>query len=252
MRQWIAALALFLALGLAFAPGADAKKFKYASGPKPSADTVLSVAEEEVTPVVRSRGPKVSVTNLQLATLVANTAVERAFRSMPLDSGTHVTLAPGQSHPLNFVMEHAVLRQLSKRKISASVRRSIIPDDSLMAASNPGDPLLEYQLASARITYLRLVGGYLLPSRTKVERQALVEGTLTLRDPASARVLWTADAAHNLVDLLPRGQLSRVEDDRFSDLKGEVPERNLSRYVEPIIVVAVVGGLIVLFFQNRP
>jgi hypothetical protein len=96
------------------------------------------------------------------------------------------------------------------------------------------------------------VGGYILPSRTKVERQALVEGTLTLRDPASGRVLWTSDAAHNLVDVVPHGQLGRVEDDRFTDLKGEVPERNLSRYVEPIIVVAVVGGLIALFFQNRP
>ena len=242
--------ALVLVFALAQAPAAEAKKFRYASGPKPGVDTVLSVAEEEVTPVVRARGPKVSATNLQLATLVANTAVERAFRSVPLDSGTHVVLAPGQSHPLNFVMEHAVLKQLARRGISASVRRSIVPDDSLSAAG--GDPLLEYQLASARITYLRLVGGYLLPSRTKVERQALVEGTLTLRDPTNARVMWTSDATHNLVDVVPRNQIQRIEDERFSDLRGAVPERNLGRYVEPVIVVAVVAGLIVLFFQNRP
>jgi hypothetical protein len=250
MRFRFAVPALLLALALAQVPAAQAKKFKYASGPKPSADTALSVAEAEVTPVVRSRGPKVAATNLQLATMVANTAVERAMRSMPLDSGSYVVLAPGASHPLNFVMEHAVLRQLSRRGISASVRRAIVPDDSL--AATVGDPLLEYHLASARITYLRLVGGYLLPSRTKVERQALVEGALTLRDPTSARVLWTGDAAHNLVDVVPRDQIQRVEDERLSDLRGAVPERNLGRYVEPVIVVAVVAGLIVLFFQNRP
>lgn len=253
MRVWIAFPLLLLALILALAPGAQAKDFRYASGPKPKADTVLSVAEEEVTPVVRSRGPKVAATNLQLATLVANAAVERAMRSMPLDSGMRVVLAPGQSHPLNFVMEHAVLRQLSRRRIGASIRRSIVPDDSLASlAANPGDPLLEYQLASARITYLRLVGGYLLPSRTKIERQALVEGALTLRDPATSRVLWIGDATHNLVDEIPRSQMSRVEDERFTDLRSAVPERNFGRYVEPVIVVAVVGGLIVLFFQNRP
>ena len=251
MRVWNA-VCVMLSVAL-LAPQVHAKKFKYASGPKPDADTVLSVAEVNVVPVVRSRGPRVAATNLQLATLVANTAVERAMRSMPLDSGTHVVLAPAQSHPLNFVMEHAVLRELAKRRIVASVRRSIVPDDSLMAfAGNPGDPLFEYQLASARITYLRLVGGYVLPSRTKIERQALVEGSLSLRDPATSRVLWTSDAVHNLVDLLPRAQLPRVEDERFSDLRGAVPERNLGRFVEPVVVVAVVSGLIVLFFQNRP
>jgi len=249
MRVRLAVLILFISL----APAAHAKKFRYASGPKPAADTVLSVADVEVTPVVRARGPRVAATNLQLATLVANVAVERAMRSMPLDSGSRVLLAPAESHPLNFVMEHAVLRQLGRRGISAIVRRSILPDDSLLVvAANPGDPVLEYQLASARITYLRLVGGYVLPSRTKLERQALVEGMLSLRDPTSSRVLWTGDAAHNLVDVIPREQLPRVEDERYSDLRGTVPERNLGKFVEPVVVVAVVSGLIVLFFQNRP
>ena len=253
MRLWIAASVVIVALALSLAPGAQAKKFKYASGPKPVPDTVFSVAQEQVEPVVRSTGPKVAATNLQLTALVANVAVERAMRSVPLDSGTHVVLAPAQSHPLNFVMEHAVLRQLARRHIAASVRRSIIPDDSLtVSVANPGDPVLEYQLASARITYLRLVGGYVLSSRTKIERQALVEGVLTLRDPTSARVLWTADATHNLVDEIPRNQLPRVEDERFTDLKGVIPERNMGRFIEPIVVVAVVAGLIVLFFQNRP
>jgi hypothetical protein len=251
MRHRISSAALLVALVSAMAPGAQAKKFKYASGPKPASDTTYSVGEESVEPVVRSHGPKVAATNLQLTTLVANAAVERAMRSVPLDSGSHVVLAPAQSHPLNFVMEHAILRELARRRISAGVRRSIIPDDSL-AASGAGDPLLEYQLASARITYLRLIGGYVLSSRTKVERQALVEGVLTLRDPETARVMWTSDASHNLVDEIPRSQLPRVEDERFTDLKGVVPERNMGKFIEPIVVVAVVAGLIVLFFQNRP
>ena len=253
MRFWTAVSILLLALVAVLAPGAAAKKFKYAAGPKAPADTAYSVAEETVEPVVRARGPRVAASNLQVTALVANAAVERAMRSVPLDSGTHVVLAPAQGHPLNFVMEHAVLRQLAKRRIGASVRRSIIPDDSLaVAAASPGDPVLEYQLASARITYLRLVGGYILASRTKIERQALVEGVLTLRDPMNGRVLWTADATHNLVDEIPRSQLPRVEDERFTDLKGVVPERNMGKFIEPIVVVAVVAGLIVLFFQNRP
>ena len=241
------------ALLLLWAAAADAKKFRYAEGPRPPADTTFSMATVTLEPVVSDRGPRVAATNLQVITLVANAAIERALRSAPLDSGSHVTLAPAESHPLNFMMEHAMLRELSKRRISATVRRTIGPDDSLaVLASAERDPLLEYQLASARITYLRIVGGYVLPSRAKVERQALVEGALVLRDPGTSRVLWTSDASANIVDRLPRGQLRLVEDERFSDLKGAIPERNLGRYAEPLVVAAVVGGLVILFFQNRP
>lgn len=248
MRWW---LALALVGGLTVAGPAEAKKIRYASGPKPAVDTVLSVAEPELEPIVRARGPRVPLTNLQLLTRVANVAMVKSLASAPLDSGAHVMLAPAESHPLNFVVEHAILRVLGQRGVTATVRRTIVPDDSLMAiAGNPGDPILEYQLASARVTYLRLRGW--LWGRVKIERQALVEGGVTLRDPATAIVLWHGDATYNLVDAFPRGKVSLVEDPRYSELKGDVPGRSVGKVLEPAVVVAIVGGLIALFFQNRP
>jgi len=238
---------------LGFAPEASAKKVRYEGGPQPQPDTVLSTAEVVVDPIVRSKGPRVPATNLQLTSLVANTAFERALASAPLDSGQALLVAPAESHPLNFVAEHATLKALANRRLIIAVRRSIVPDDSLaMILANPGEPILDYQLASARITYIRLVGGYILPSRTKVERQALVEARLTLRDPVDARILWTGDASYNLVDAFPRSQLPLVEDSRFSDLQGVVPDRTITKIAEPVIVIAVVAGLVALFFANRP
>jgi hypothetical protein len=246
MRVWL----VLAAVGLLCVPEAvHAKKFRYASGPKAPEDTVFSVSEVELEPIVRSRGPRVPATNLQVTSLVANLAFDRALASAPMDSGAHVVLAPAESHPLNFVVEHSVLRHLAKRGVSATVRRTLIPDDSLSVIGQ-GDPVLEYQLASARVTYLRLVGW--LPGRVKIERQGLVEGALTLRDPSTARVLWTGDASYNLVDAFPRGSIPLVEDERFSDLRSPVPERNVDKVLEPVIVVAVVAGLVALFFQNRP
>ncbi|MBI1796790.1 MAG: hypothetical protein HY076_01265 [Candidatus Eisenbacteria bacterium] len=242
-----------LVLGLvASLPGTSgAAKVRYSSGPRPTPDTLLSEAEPSMEPVVRARGPRVALTNLQLVTMVANVAIERALKSAPLDSGGHVTLAPAESHPLNFVVEHAILRVLARKGITATVRRSVVPDDSLAGArGTPGDPLLEYQLASARITYLRLRGW--LPGRVKIERQGLVEGGLTMRDAGTSRVLWTGDASHNLVDAFPRSQLALVEDARYTDLKADVPGRTIDKAIEPVVVVAIVGGLIALFFQNRP
>ena len=63
---------------------------------------------------------------------------------------------------------------------------------------------------------------------------------------------WVSDAGFNLVDRFSRAQVSLVEDERFSELKGAVPDRNAEKVFEPVVVVAVVGGLVALFFQNRP
>lgn len=248
MRSWFCLVLVGVVLG---ALPAHAKKIRYASGPQPKVDTVLSVAEPELEPIVRARGPRVPLTNLQLVSRVANVSFQKALASAPLDSGGHVVLAPAESHPLNFVIEHAILRQLGKRGVTATVRRSILPDDSLAAvAGSPGDPILEYQLASARVTYLRLRGW--IWGRVKIERQALVEGGVTMRDPSTSIVLWSGDATYNLVDAFPRGQVSLVEDERYTELRSEVPTRSAGKALEPAVVVAIVGGLIALFFQNRP
>jgi hypothetical protein len=242
-------LAVLLLLGSASV--SHAKSHRYAGGPAPGVDTALAVADPSIEPIVRARGPRVPLTNLQLVELVGNTAFERALKAAPLDSGARVLVAPAESHPLNFLIEHALLLELGRRGVVATVRRSIVPDDSLTAATGgTGNPILEYQLGTARVTYLRLVGW--LPGRVKIERQGLVQGALTLRDPRGGTVLWSGEASYNLVDAFPRGDLNLVEDPRFSDLKSPPPTRNVDKVFEPVIVVAVVAGLVALFFQNRP
>jgi len=243
--------AILILLGVWLASEAYGKTFRYDSGPKAPEDTVLSTATPELEPIVRSRGPKVPLTNLQLVTLVAKVGFDRTLQTAPLDSGGHVVLAPAENHPLNYVVEHAILRHLARRAVTATVRRSVVPDDSVaMMARDADDPLLEYQLASARITYLRLRGW--LPGRVKIERQALVEGALTLRDPRTGNVLWSGDVSHNLLDAVPRNQMGMVEDARYAELKSDIPTRSVDKVIEPIVVVAIVVGLIALFFQNRP
>ncbi len=244
-----AVLLAVVSLALAGAP-AEAKKFRYAGGPEAPADTALSVAVPELEPIVRTRGPRVPLTNLQLVTLVAKAAFENGLKDAPLAGDHLLILAPASEHPLNFVAEHAVLRELARRGVTATVRRAAVPDDSVLALSNPSGGLLEYQVASARVTYIRLRGW--LPGRVKIEREALVEARLTLRDPRSSSVRWTGEATHNLVDAFPRSQVSLVEDPRHAELKGEVPGRTVDKAMEPVIVVAIVAGLIALFFQNRP
>jgi hypothetical protein len=168
-----------------------------------------------------------------------------------VDSGTHAVLAPAHDHPLNFVLEHSMLKAFARRGVEVTVRHTPVPDDSVKALfGNPGDPIVEYTLGSARVTYLRFVG--MLPGRVKIERQSLVTGSISMRDPNTSRVLWTGDLGQNFVDRFPRNQVPLVEEERYPDLKSEIPDRNLDKVLEPVLVVLIVGGLVALFFQNRP
>ncbi len=251
MRARLSGLLLALLTVASLVPAADAKKFRYASGPKAPADSALSVGNSYLEPVVRSRGPRVPYTNLQLTELVADSAAVPALAGIPIDRGQHVVLAPARDHPLNFVVEHALLRELTRRGFQVAVRHGAVPDDSVgVLFAHAGDPLLEYTLGSAKVSYIRLVGW--LPGRVRIERQALVQGSLSLRDPVTSRVLWTGEIGHNFVDRFARGEVALVEDARYPDLKNDVPNRGVDKLTEPVIVIAIVGGLIALFFQNKP
>src|SRR5499427_10061544 len=129
LNRWTVPGALLVLLLLV--PAAEAKKFRYASGPKPPEDSTLAVANSYLEPVVSSKGPRVPYTNLQLTQFVADTAVARALASAVVDSGTHAVLAPSHDHPLNFVLEHSLLKALARKGVDVTVRRTPIPDDSL-------------------------------------------------------------------------------------------------------------------------
>jgi hypothetical protein len=145
-----------------------------------------------------------------------------------------------------------MLKAMSRRGVDVTVRRSAIPDDSLkLLFGRPGDPVVEYTVGSMRVTYIRYIG--MLPGRVKIERQTLVTGSITMRDPNSSRVMWTGDLGQNFVDRFPRNQVKLVEDARYPEqLTSELPSRSVDKVMEPVIVLAVVAGLVALFFQNRP
>ncbi len=251
MRSNRLAVSVALLLTLALTSAAEAKKFRYSSGPKPAEDSTFAVANPYLEPVVSSRGPRVPYTNLQMTQFVADTAVARVLATAVVDSGTHAVLAPALDHPLNFVLEHAMLKALARRGVDVTVRRAPISDDSLkILFGRPGDPVVEYTVGSMRVTYLRYIG--ILPGRVKIERQSLVTGSITMRDPNSSRVMWTGDLGQNFVDRIPRNQIALVEEERYPDLKAVLPSRSVDKVLEPVIVLAVVAGLVALFFQNRP
>jgi len=64
-------------------------------------------------------------------------------------------------------------------------------------------------------------------------------------------VLWSERAKEERSDLIRRSMASSVNNKTYSFLSPSLPDDPQSRYMEPALVVAVVGGLVYLFFANR-
>src|SRR5262245_38490201 len=109
-----ARLAPLVVLALMIAGTAGAEKFRYNAGPPVPGDTTFSTATTDAEPVVRARGPKVPPTNFQVLSAVADVAYDRGMKGCPVDSGGRVVLAPSESHPLNFMVEHSLLQHLAR------------------------------------------------------------------------------------------------------------------------------------------
>jgi hypothetical protein len=70
----------------------------------------------------------------------------------------------------------------------------------------------------------------MLPGRVKIERQALVTGSISMCDPNTARPVVQRPGAE-LVDRIPRGQVA-MEEERHPSSR-PIPQRNFGRCWSP-------------------
>jgi hypothetical protein len=121
------------------------------------------------------------------------------------------------------------------------------------AASHQSDPAGPLQLRvlveGSGVTYVRRLGSF--PFGTKgYERLAGMRASATLFDPQNGDVVWTRSAARNASDVVAKGDVAYAASGS-GYLNPPVPRGGGTRWLEPMIVIGVVAGLVVLFYSNR-
>ncbi len=121
--------------------------------------------------------------------------------------------------------------------------------DSAEIQNGEGHPLrLNLQVDGSGVTYVRRIGRF--PFGTKgYERLAAMRANATLVDPASGDVVWTRTSTRSATDVVPKGDVVYAASGS-GRLNPAVPKGG-TRWLEPLIVVGVVAGLVVLFYSNR-
>jgi hypothetical protein len=82
-------------------------------------------------------------------------------------------------------------------------------------------------------------------------RKASLNLSFRLEDGTTGRVLWSEKGKEERSDQIKRSLARSVNNRTYPFLSPALPDDPQSRYLEPAMVIAVVGGLIYLFFANR-
>ena len=163
-------------------------------------------------------------------------------------SGGLEGLAPGEPIPPD-MMPHATVTDTAGAGTGGNgapgASRGVTPHAS---AAPPGTVQLQLQVDGSGVSYVRRLGKF--PFGTKgYERLAAMRAVGTLLDPSTGEVYWTRSASRSVTDIVPKNSV--VYAASGSGRLNPVVPKGGTRWLEPLIVVGVVAGLVVLFYSNR-
>jgi hypothetical protein len=185
---------------------------------------------------------------------VAAVVAEDLLRGVSVPAGRPVVLrSPAPGDTLGLLTKRLVERLRAQNVTVRLVAPAAAVVDTSTAWGSSGEsngrPLqLDLQVDGSGVSYLRRVGSF--PFGTKgYERLAAMRANATLLDPANGEVLWTRSSTRAATDVVPKGEVVYAASGS-GRLNPQVP-RGGTRWLEPLIVVGVVAGLVVLFYSNR-
>ncbi len=175
------------------------------------------------------------VTHLDQVVGVAQEAVDQALSRAPAQlapGGGAVVLVADTPNNANWVVEHVLTERLLGRGLPVTT-------DTTLGSG----PRLTYRVLELRLTGQSRVVGSLIDRQVRL--------SLALRLSHGDSLQWQDEAAAVRRDRVPRASLDLLSNGLYPFTKLELEERSFGRFVEPVIVSTVLGGLIYLFFANR-
>jgi hypothetical protein len=184
--------------------------------------------------------------------------------ALPTDRAVAIR-SPVPGDTLGLVTRH-LLEQLRAEKVEVRLATSgtspgrapgsddAADADSLPTSGSASGPTasalqLDVQVDASEVMYVKRVGKF--PFGTKgYERLAAIRANATLLDPRTGDVSWTRSSNRSLEDLVPKGDVAYAASGS-GKLNPTTPRGSGVHWLEPLIVVGVVAGLVVLFYSNR-
>ena len=168
----------------------------------------------------------------------------RTFADFPQANSKLLILKADEDHPANWLLEDELVSYLLSSNYKVALH-STEPNNNFSESQSLFYRIIEMKLDYPKIKRKGFLGAKL------VTRKASLNLSFRLEDRATGRVLWTKRGKEERSDLIKKSMIKSVNNQSYPFLSPSLPDDPQSRFIEPALVVAVVGGLIYLFFANR-
>ncbi|HIM56021.1 MAG TPA: hypothetical protein EYM39_04885 [Candidatus Latescibacteria bacterium] len=178
-------------------------------------------------------------TNIDLVVATARQAVRDGLADLDsageeLSWHGRVLLLPQEEAEENWIVEHLLLEELLSRGFEVTL-------DSTASGSDGVE--LSYRIVDLSVTGSSgILGGH-------IERRCRLP--LALRLTSGGELRWQTEAKSEIADFVPKSRIEVLQSSSYDFADTELEEKNWGKFVEPIIVSAVLGSLIYIFFTNR-
>ena len=168
----------------------------------------------------------------------------RTFDDFPQAGSKLLLLKAEEDHPANWLLEDELVSYLLSSNYKVALH-STEPNNNFSESQS-----LFYRIIEMSLNYPKVKRKGFLGERI-VTRKASLNLSFRLEDNATGKVLWTKRGKEERSDLIKKSMIKSVNNQSYPFLSPSLPDDPQSRFIEPTLVVAVVGGLIYLFFANR-
>lgn len=156
---------------------------------------------------------------------------------MSSDAGSApVFIAAQGRHDANWLVEHVLAQRLLERGFTILADSTLVGEESMR---------FSFRILDLGITAQSgLRGG-------NADRQTRATLALRLNRESDHIVYWQDEITRLRADRIPKKQLEILQHSTYKFAQTDIEEQSWSKFVEPIVVSTVLGGLIYLFFSNR-
>ena len=177
--------------------------------------------------------------NMDVLVATVEDAIEESLAGLEMSSETSddpVFIAPQGRHDANWLVEHVLAQRLLERGFTIVSDSTRVSEESMR---------FSFRILDMGITAQSGLRG------SDADRQTRVTLALRLNRESDHIVYWQDEITRLRADQIPKKQLEILQHSTYKFAQTDVEEQSWSKFVEPIVVSTVLGGLIYLFFSNR-
>jgi hypothetical protein len=190
--------------------------------------------EKRETPVSNEEFLRESVRNL----------FGRAFLDFPRSESRFVFVNSEEENRTSWLLEDELISYLQSMDFQVALHPGSGQREKPEAWS------LFYQIIEMKLSYPQVKRKGFFGHKV-VTRKAKVNLSFRLEEKESGKVLWTKRETQEQSDMVEKQAIKFLNNNSYPFLSPPLPEDMQTKYLEPALVAAVVGGLIYLFFANR-